>query len=276
MRIARTQSAFTLVELLVVVAIIGLLLTILVPALGKARELARGAVCSSNLHQLALANATYTNDHGGHYAPAALDLFNDLGDGRGGHWRWHGYRGAAGEAFDPDRGPLAEALAGGAVKRCPSFEPDGGVDAFESGNGGYGYNHSYIGGRADVHGFDAAAMRQTAKIGQVGRPAETVMFADAAFLDKSSGMLKRIEYSFTEPPYMQLTPGEPSDWRPDPSIAFRHADRTNVVWADGHVDAEPMAFSHAYLSNGAPPKDEVMAAGIGWFGADDNSLFDLN
>ncbi len=46
------SNAFTLVELLVVVAIIALLATLLTPALATARALARAAVCANNLHQI--------------------------------------------------------------------------------------------------------------------------------------------------------------------------------------------------------------------------------
>ncbi|MFA5865446.1 MAG: DUF1559 domain-containing protein [Phycisphaerae bacterium] len=50
-RVRRTVGAFTLIELLVVVAIIAVLVSILLPALSAARESARRALCSNNLHQ---------------------------------------------------------------------------------------------------------------------------------------------------------------------------------------------------------------------------------
>ncbi len=54
--------AFTLVELLVVVAIIALLISILLPALQKAREAARSAVCQNNLRSAGLGLAYYAED----------------------------------------------------------------------------------------------------------------------------------------------------------------------------------------------------------------------
>lgn len=59
------QRGFTLIELLVVIAIIALLLALLMPALEKARELARRAVCSANLRDLAIAWIIYTDDNEG-------------------------------------------------------------------------------------------------------------------------------------------------------------------------------------------------------------------
>lgn len=63
-RATRSERAFTLIELLVVVAIISLLVSILLPALGRARELARRVHCASNLAGMGRAVYIYETDTG--------------------------------------------------------------------------------------------------------------------------------------------------------------------------------------------------------------------
>jgi prepilin-type N-terminal cleavage/methylation domain-containing protein len=68
MKLPRVSSprAFTLIELLTVIAIIGILAAILIPVVGKVRATARAAVGTSNLHQIATACLIYANDNRGY------------------------------------------------------------------------------------------------------------------------------------------------------------------------------------------------------------------
>ena len=69
----KRKNGFTLVELLVVVSIIALLISILVPALGRARELARQVSCTANVSAIAKGWALYANDNRG--APPILPRY---------------------------------------------------------------------------------------------------------------------------------------------------------------------------------------------------------
>jgi prepilin-type processing-associated H-X9-DG protein len=59
----RTQTAFMLIELPVVIAIIAVLAALLLPTLAKAKESARQTYCASNLRQIALAAVLYVDEH---------------------------------------------------------------------------------------------------------------------------------------------------------------------------------------------------------------------
>lgn len=85
----RARNAFTIFELLAVITIITVLLTILLPALHHAKEVARRAVCASNLKNIGVALRLYAVDHRSTFPAAELGYAaNSNGNGRGGNARW--------------------------------------------------------------------------------------------------------------------------------------------------------------------------------------------
>ncbi|GAB4518056.1 MAG: hypothetical protein Tsb0013_22250 [Phycisphaerales bacterium] len=259
--------AFTLVELLVVVAIVALLVGVLLPALGGARVAGMRAVSTSNLRQLQLANATHAHDHDDRYIAGAPCFLRNLE-------RWHGTRAQIGEPFTPEGAPLTAYLEGDrsseALRSCPMFEPTAeqlrAIGAgFERSCGGYGYNNAYVGTvRAQVTPGVWAVRDDTRgeRSARFDQPTHTIGFATAAIVTDTL-----TEYSFVEPPYWPEYPG----FRPDPSIHFRFGGRAPVVWLDGHASTETRDYTYqSGLYSGDPD-----AYGIGWFGTDkDNRLFD--
>lgn len=245
------NQGFTLLELLVSMAAIALLAAILAGTWPLARAAAESATCRSNLRALATANLAYAADHQGRFVAAAADIegANSI--------RWHGARSGS-QAFDGSKGPLAPYLGGSGastwVRRCPAFKPE--AEGFESSCGGYGYNALGVGSEACLpQGAGTTMGMLSAAIASL---ADTVMFADAAFLQGRGPSIQLIEYSFAEPPRFA------SGGTPWPSIHFRHRNRANVAWCDGHVSSESMDRSDARSASHA----------LGWFGPDDNRLFD--
>ena len=71
---------FTLIELLVVLGIMAILASLLLPALGKAKESARMTQCASNLRQVAVASMVYSMDHNNNLPSFRNWLYSRAGD----------------------------------------------------------------------------------------------------------------------------------------------------------------------------------------------------
>ena len=117
---------FSLVELLVSLAVIAALIALLLPALSAAAGAGRDVACLSNLRQVGLGSAAYAVDHGGEYTPfgATHRLNGDAtaGDAAGPGWMER----LGGGGYLPAPEPAAP---GGAVWNCPRF-PEAGVTSY--------------------------------------------------------------------------------------------------------------------------------------------------
>lgn len=214
-----SPAAFTLLELLVVIAVVALLIGLLLPALGKARDTAKAAVCQSNARQMAIALTAYTSDYRGRYVTYAY-----VADG-GVYW-WFGFEpGGPGAGtqrpLDKTRSPLAPYFGGDIQQglQCPAFPRSDSrfVPKFAQSSAHYGYN----GGLVWPSPF--GAQPRTAQ--DVVQPAAVMAFADAVHQESPTQFLEPHELALRRTGKLSGT-GH-----------FRHDARAHVAYLDGHVDA---------------------------------------
>ncbi|MEM6560369.1 MAG: prepilin-type N-terminal cleavage/methylation domain-containing protein [Planctomycetota bacterium] len=265
---SQRPSGFTLVELLVVIGIIALLISILLPVLGKAREAGNTVKCASNLRQIALAMNLYAVDNDNQLTPHALDDpgYVNLFGNRGAPRRWGGAE-IPGTVDDVFEASLLGPYLGGVeqIGGCPSFEPsEAWIDFINlAADAGafprlppiaYAFNGLMLGVPGPTAGV---ASWKPFKLSQIESPSETVMFADHALYDSTRGLIFSTELELQPPvgdiypPRFNVGAAANSNFG---TVHGRHNDgKANVAWADGHVSTEIVR-----LEESTPEETEAM------------------
>ncbi|MCE5276931.1 MAG: prepilin-type N-terminal cleavage/methylation domain-containing protein [Planctomycetaceae bacterium] len=260
MRRTTRVNAFTLVELLVVIAIIAVLVAILVPVIGNALVSARSVACSTTLKSLGAAWRRHAMDHND-LAVAGRDYTDPV------YYKfWSGAQerppASASDLtkYHPDMSPLMPYMGDGRMDACPAWS---GLP--NNGQMGIGYNWYYF---SYYDGTPAGGGPKTfnwTNIHSIQRPASKVCFADCARNVKSNPNLLETT-PFLNPPSQDY-----------PGFHARHGGKGNVLWVDGHVGEERAKWIRAaYTATGqaAITLEQAKSNNVGDLDMDENPATD--
>ncbi|WDE96523.1 prepilin-type N-terminal cleavage/methylation domain-containing protein [Lentisphaera profundi] len=200
------KKSFTLIELLVAVAIIGILVSLLLPVLSKARKKARGEVCISQIKQLNYALNMFTEDNDG-YFPRLTYTPN------GSYWTtwWMGENGTLYNTPIAGR-PLNQYLGNStAVAECPS---DYGKTIADLHGSSYEQNNGYINGAIGKGSRGGKVHAET--LTDVINPSYQVSIGEQSYYWRAKNSSNNIS----------TVKATHSDW-----------GRLNLGFVDGHVSA---------------------------------------
>ncbi|MFH1614582.1 MAG: DUF1559 domain-containing protein [Planctomycetota bacterium] len=249
------MCGFTLVELLVVIAVIAVLLSILVPSLNKAREAAKRVVCKSNQHQMYLGWLTYAQHCGklpsGYWATANFvggDEYNKQAVNPTPNFKpIHQYlEKSFGVSPDSVTCPSAKLYWAAAIF------PWGGSHALGSmwyvylgGTGGNGHSDgpmgSYSGWYSSYYPAWNAGIRPYAAIEKAKFPAEIPLFMDIATWDpKGPDPYGWAWYKPNKSNHQYSVPGK----------GQRGKIGQNVTFYDGHIDWQFLISGKSWYSGG--------------------------
>ncbi len=254
------RKGFTLVELLVVVAIIALLVSILLPAIGKARESAKAVVCSTSMKSLITGWVAYALENNDTMVPAFTYRSDwDITWQNESTWVWSptivGTKDSVPYPFADGR-PTAEERAEG-IERGSLFQyvPDVKVYRCPSDKSEYLRSYSivdYLNGRQNYIQPSFRRWRSFVKMTDIGAPASRYVFIE----EHDSRNYNMDSWEFN-----------PNDDKWYDPLSMWHGRRSSLAFVDCHVEQkqwsdETADFFRNYKVGVTPPLQPITAEGI--------------
>lgn len=258
------HEAFTLVELLVVIAVIAILAALLLPALHRAKDAADSAVCRNNLRQIGAACSLYVGDFGayppGDYSEESIRNWGqpyDLVGWQVSLWKYAGIvipRSRLGTAagWSTSIDTNYQMVVKRTIFSCPGYAKTGGILGGQGGPGvAYGYNKSGVAqcwwptdfqnGRRGQLGLGGEWLRDPLSGAWNSVPSSLRCTRENEILSPSEMLTIGDSYvTGSGPMFGDSDLADPVNWSLDLDgyaslVKRRHNSRWNLLFCDGHV-----------------------------------------
>ena len=207
---------FTLIELLIVIAIIAILAALLLPALQKARNMAKAISCIGKERQITLATFGYVSDSNDTFYSTYLGPYltgNTITD------VWSSSKTIWAEYLLTYFGTTKFDYSSKGVFGCPALTEETSGKLYLS----YGYFSNLFG----RYGHAAASPTTGIKLSQIKMPSRHLTHTEACY--------KQTDISGRTKGDLETNPNQ---------VAYRHSKRSNIIWVDGHVSPEEAKILH--------------------------------